>query len=161
MATLSSFRNAPQGLSRGFNKKGSHSRFYTHNFGLYSWEYPGARTSLCIFAPVSGNFTGLQTHTEWMSLPCLGGGGVTWLVHYVNAQGPLHWITCLQRQGVGYSYLRTVNDKYLKSPNMRKRLTPALSWNNLNQNYVAIIYVAKDSWIRRVLFLKIRFLGGN
>ena len=90
-----------------------------------------------------------------------GGGGVTWLVHYVNAQGPLHWITCLQRQGVGYSYLRTVNDKYLKSPNMRKRLTPALSWNNLNQNYVAIIYVAKDSWIRRVLFLKIRFLGGN
>ena len=37
-------------------------------------DYQGAGTFLGIFAPVSRNFTGFHTHTEWMSLPCRGVG---------------------------------------------------------------------------------------
>ena len=35
-------------------------------------EYQEVGTSLSIFTPVSRNFTGFHTHTEWMSPPCPG-----------------------------------------------------------------------------------------
>ena len=41
-------------------------------------EYQGAGTSFRIFAPVSGNFTGFHTHTEWISPLSPGWGGVGW-----------------------------------------------------------------------------------
>ena len=61
-------------------KKGCHSRFYTHRTLVCTAECQGAGTSLSIFAPVSKNFTGFHSHTEWMSPPCLG-WGFKWVVH--------------------------------------------------------------------------------
>ena len=57
---FSSFRNALQGLVRDLRKAVTADS--TQGNLVCTAEYQGAGTSLSIFAPVSGNFTGFHTH---------------------------------------------------------------------------------------------------
>ena len=73
---LSFFRNALQGLVRGF-KKGCHKRFYTGDFGLYSWV-PRSGDFIPYFCPGVQELHWLS-HSHWVdisAIPGVGWGGV-------------------------------------------------------------------------------------
>ena len=80
-SSRSSFRNALQGLVRGFKRLSPPILYRGLWFVQLSTKGRGLHS---VFLPCCLAELHWLSHSQWMSSPCPGGGVFKWLVHYLN-----------------------------------------------------------------------------